>query len=170
MFSSVKSVALSGINGIITSVEADIRNGLPSFNMVGFLSTQVRESGERVRAAVLNSGFYLEPKRILVNLSPADIKKDGTSFDLAVAVAILAAQLSLDNDYLLETAFVGELSLSGEIKTVTGVLPMVSAAKEAGIRRFVLPVANYREAKLVDGIEIIGVASLLEAIEAARFF
>ena len=168
MFSSVKSVALSGINGIITSVEADIRNGLPSFNMVGFLSTQVRESGERVRVAVLNSGFYLEPKRILVNLSPADIKKDGTSFDLAVAVAILAAQLSLDNDYLLETAFVGELSLSGEIKTVTGVLPMVSAAKEAGIRRFVLPVANYREAKLVDGIEIIGVASLLEAVEAVQ--
>ena len=168
MFSSVKSVALSGINGIITSVEADIRNGLPSFNMVGFLSTQVRESGERVRAAVLNSGFYLEPKRILVNLSPADIKKDGTSFDLAVAVAILAAQLSLDNDYLLEAAFVGELSLSGELKSVTGVLPMVSAAREAGIRRFVLPVANYREAKLVDGIEIIGVASLLEAIEVVQ--
>ena len=168
MFSSVKSVALSGINGIITSVEADIRNGLPSFNMVGFLSTQVRESGERVRAAVLNSGFYLEPKRILVNLSPADIKKDGTSFDLAVAVAILAAQLSLDNDYLIDTAFVGELSLNGEVKTVNGILPMVSAAKEAGIKRFVLPVTNYREAKLVDGVEIIGVTSLLEAVEIVQ--
>ena len=168
MFSSVKSVALSGINGIITNVEADIRNGLPVFNMVGFLSTQVRESGERVRAAILNSGFYLEPKRILVNMSPADIKKDGTAFDLAVAVAVLAAQLEFDNEYLRETAFVGELSLNGEAKSVNGVLPMVCAAKDAGIKRFVLPVANYREAKLVEGIEIIGVESLAETVEIVQ--
>lgn len=168
MFSSVKSVALSGINGVIANVEADIRNGLPSFNMVGFLSTQVRESGERVRAAILNSGFYLEPKRILVNISPADIKKDGTSFDLAVAVAILAAQLDLDNEYLINTAFAGELSLNGETKAVNGVLPMVCAAKEVGIRRFVLPEANCREAKLVEGIEIIGAESLLEAVEIVQ--
>ena len=168
MFSSVKSVALSGINGIITNVEADIRNGLPSFNMVGFLSTQVRESGERVRAAVLNSGFYLEPKRILVNISPADIKKDGTSFDLAVAIAVLATQMGFDNEYLKETAFVGELSLNGETKSVNGVLSMVCAAKDAGIKRFVLPIANYREAKLVEGIEIIGVESLFETVEIVQ--
>ena len=168
MFSSVKSVALSGINGIITNVEADIRNGLPSFNMVGFLSTQVRESGERVRAAVLNSGFYLEPKRILVNISPADIKKDGTSFDLAVAIAVLAAQMGFDNEYLKETAFVGELSLNGETKAVNGVLSMVCAAKDAGNKRFVLPIANYREAKLVEGIEIIGVESLFETVEIVQ--
>ena len=168
MFSSVKSVALSGINGTITNVEADIRNGLPSFNMVGFLSTQVRESGERVRAAVLNSGFYMEPKKILVNISPADIKKDGTSFDLAVAVSVLSAQLGFDNEYLRETAFVGELSLNGEAKPVNGVLPMVCAAKEAGIKRFVLPAANYREARLVDGVEIMGVLTLAEAIELVQ--
>ena len=168
MFSSVKSVALSGINGIITSVEADIRNGLPSFNMVGFLSTQVRESGERVRAAILNSGFSLEPKRILVNISPADIKKDGTSFDLAVAVSVLASGMALDQSYLMETAFAGELSLNGEMKPINGILPMVCAAKDAGLKRFVLPKANYREAKLVEGIEIIGVSSLLETMDLVR--
>lgn len=168
MFSSVKSIALSGIDGIVTNVEADIRNGLPCFNMVGFLSTKVREAGERVRAAILNSGFYIAPKRILVNISPADIKKDSTSFDLAVAVSILAVELKLDVNYLLKTAFVGELSLNGDVRPVNGVLPMVCAAKDAGIKRFILPSTNVREAKLVDGIEIIPVNSLIEAINIVK--
>lgn len=168
MFSSVKSIALLGIDGIITNVEADIRNGLPSFNMVGFLSTKVKEAGERVRAAILNSGFYIAPKRILVNISPADIKKDSTSFDLAVAVSMLAAELRLDASYLSETAFVGELSLNGEVKPINGVLPMVSAAKDAGIKRFILPFKNIREAKLVEGIEIIPVNSLTNAVDIVR--
>ncbi len=168
MFSSVKSVALSGINGIITNVEVDIRNGLPSFNMVGFLSTQVRESGERVRAAILNSGFYIEPKKILVNFSPADVKKDGTAFDLAVATAILSAEMGFDADYLSETAVVGELSLNGEVKPVAGTLSMVCAAKEAGVKRFVLPTENYFEARLVEDIEIMSADTLKEAVEIVK--
>lgn len=164
MFSSVKSIALSGISGVVTNVEADVRNGLPSFNMVGFLSTQVKESGDRVRAAIQNSGFSLEPKRILVNFSPADIRKEGTTFDLAVAMSILATGFSLDEIYLSESVFVGELSLNGILRPVSGVLPMVCIAKEQGIKRMILPLENYLEAVLVEGIEIIPAKTLKEVL------
>ena len=168
MFSSIKSVALSGITGVITSVEADVRNGLPSFNMVGFLSTQVKESGDRVRAAILNSGFKLEPKKILINFSPADIKKDGTTFDLAVAMSILSTEIKFNEKYIEETAFAGELSLNGGLRPVNGILSMVCAAKDAGIRRFILPAENYSEAALVEGIGIIPAESLLEVKEIVK--
>lgn len=164
MFSSVKSIALSGISGVVTDVEADVRNGLPSFNMVGFLSTQVKESSDRVRAAIQNSGFSLEPKRILVNFSPADIRKEGTTFDLAVAISILATGLSLKESYLIESVFIGELSLNGTLRPVNGILPMTCIAKEQGIKRVVLPKENFREAALVEGIEIVPVNTLKEAL------
>lgn len=165
MFSSVKSVALLGINGIITNVEVDIRNGLPSFCMVGFLSTQVKEAGERVRAAILNSNFNIEPKKIVINISPADLKKDGTSFDLAIAIAILQNQLGFDEEYLSSSIFIGELSLNGDVKEITGILPMVTAAKDAGIRRIFLPIKNLKEAKLVEEIEVIAVSDLSDTIK-----
>lgn len=165
MFSSIKSIALSGINGVVANVEADVRNGLPGFVMVGFLSTQVRESGERVRSAISNSGFRMEPKRILINFSPADIRKEGTTFDLAVAIAILTAEMDLTVRGIEDTAFIGELSLSGSLKSVNGVLPMVCIAKEAGIKRVILPKENYREAHLVEGIEILPAESLSDVMQ-----
>lgn len=164
MFSSIKSITLSGIGGVVTSVEADVRNGLPSFNMVGFLSTQVRESGDRVRSAISNSGFRMEPKRILINFSPADIRKEGTTFDLAVAIAVLSSEMELTDERMEETVFIGELSLNGILRSVNGVLPMVCIAKEAGIKRIILPLENYKEASLVEGMEIVGCENLSEVI------
>lgn len=168
MFSSVKSIALSGISGVVTDVEADVRNGLPSFNMVGFLSTQVKESGDRVRAAIQNSGFFLDPKRILVNFSPADVRKEGTTFDLAVAISILATTLKLDETYLCESVFIGELSLNGALRPVDGVLPMTCIAKEEGIKRLILPRGNFLEASLVEGIEIIPANTLKEVLKLVQ--
>lgn len=168
MFSSIKSIALSGINGIVTSVEADVRNGLPSFTMVGFLSTQVRESGDRVRSAISNSGFRMEPKRILINFSPADIRKEGTTFDLAVAVAILSSELELEDEKVRDTIFIGELSLNGILRGVNGVLPMVCIAKEARFKRVILPNENFREANLVEGIEILPAENLAEVIRILK--
>lgn len=168
MFSSVKSVALSGISGVITDVEADVRNGLPSFNMVGFLSTQVKESGDRVRSAIQNSGYSLDPKRVLINFSPADIRKEGTTFDLAVAISILATDAGFDSSYLSETAFIGELSLNGVLRPVNGVLPMVCTAKDAGIKRIVLPKENLKEAVLVEGVEILSAGTLSEVVEMIK--
>lgn len=165
MFSSVKSIALSGINGVLTNIEADVKYGLPSFNMVGFLSTQVRESGDRVRSAIQNSGFKMEPKRILINFSPADIRKEGTIFDVAVAMSILAAELEIPSENFKDVAFIGELSLNGILRAVNGVLPMVCIAKEEGIKRIILPVENLKEASLVEGIKIIGAKNLAEVVD-----
>lgn len=168
MFSSVKSIALSGINGVVANVEADVRNGLPSFSMVGFLSTQVRESGDRVRSAIQNSGFKMEPKKILINFSPADIRKEGTTFDVAVAMSILAAELNLDSNLFSDTVFIGELSLNGILRAVNGVLPMVCIAKESGMKRVILPEENYREASLVEGIKIVGAYSLAQIVRIVK--
>lgn len=168
MFSCIKSIALSGINGVIAGVEADVRNGLPSFNMVGFLSTQVRESGDRVRSAIQNSGFKMEPKRILINFSPADIRKEGTIFDLAVAISILTVELNIPIKEVEETVFIGELSLSGDLRAVAGVLPMVSIAKEAGVKRVILPLDNLKEASLVEGIEVVPAVSLSHVVDILK--
>lgn len=167
MFSSVLSAAICGVSGRIICVEADVCNGLPEFHMVGYVSSQVREAQERVRTALRNSGICLEPKKITVNLSPADLRKEGTGFDLPIACAILMAYGYIGKDVFQNLMIAGELSLNGEIKGISGILPMAFAARDQGCKTFIIPKANEREGGLVDGIRILGVSSLKELVEYA---
>ena len=129
MFSTVVSAALQGLDVEFIDVEADLSNGLPMFHMVGYLSSEVREAGERVRTAIRNSDFVLPAKKIVVNLSPADVRKRGTAFDLPIAVAILASLGLIRQEKLENIIFVGELSLDGRVRSVPGILPIVLEAK-----------------------------------------
>jgi len=165
MFSKAYSAAIHGIDGLIVSVEADVSDGLPIFDMVGFLGSEVKEARERVRIALKNSGYILPAKRITVNLSPADIRKAGTAFDLPVAIAILAAFGHLPEEYLKNTIIVGELSLNGNVNKVNGVLPIVYSAKQQGFLKCIVPKENAREGAVVEGMQTFGVSSLLDAVK-----
>ncbi|WP_434309308.1 YifB family Mg chelatase-like AAA ATPase [Hominifimenecus sp. rT4P-3] len=164
MYTKVNSMAIQGIDGQVISVETDVSAGLPEFSMVGYLSSEVREARERVRISLKNSGFSLAPRRITVNLSPADLRKEGTSFDLAVALGILASYGCLPDAELTNLAAIGELGLDGSVHSVPGVLSMVAAAREAGISACIVPKANEAEGALVEEIRVIGVDSLPEAV------
>lgn len=164
MFSKVLSGTVVGMEGMVIQVEADVSSGLPIFNMVGYLASEVKEARERVRIAMKNAGFPLLPKRITVNLSPADIRKEGTGFDLPIAVAVLSAQGVISIEKLQETMIVGELSLNGEVARMNGILPIVYAAKCAGIKRCIVPKPNELEAAVVPGIEVIGVRQITEVV------
>ena len=164
MYSVSYCTAVMGIDGCIIQVEADVSDGLPSFSLVGFLSSEVKEAKERVHIGIRNAGFLLPPKRITVNLSPADIRKEGTGYDLAIAVSILAAFGYIPDTMLKESVFIGELRLEGTIKGVNGVLPMVYTAYEQGMKYCFVPMENVREASLVEHIEVIGVYHLNEVV------
>ena len=155
MYSTVTTAIIHGIDSVLVKVEADVSDGMPMFNMVGFLAAEVKEAKDRVRTALRNSGYTLPVKRITVNISPASIRKSGSGFDLPIAIAILAALGAIESDRLVNVAMVGELSLNGELKSVNGVLSMVLAAKEAGIGEIIVPRQNFREASLVPDMEII---------------
>jgi magnesium chelatase family protein len=165
MFSKAYSAAVHGIDGLIVSVEADVSDGLPVFDMVGYLASEVKEARERVRIALKNSGFMLPAKRITVNLSPADIRKEGTAFDLPVAIAILAAFGHLPEENLKDYLIVGELSLNGTINKVNGVLPIAYQAKQQGFLKCIVPKENAREGAVVEGIQTFGVTTLRETVE-----
>lgn len=165
MFCKAYSAAIRGIDGMIVSVEADVGDGLPVFEMVGYLSSEVKEARERVRIALKNSGYRLPAKRITVNLSPADIHKEGTAFDLSVAIAILAAFGHLPEENLKDYLIIGELSLNGIVNKVNGVLPLVYSAKQQGFTRCIIPKANAGEGAVVDNMETFGVSTLKEAVE-----
>ena len=157
MLAKILSCALNGLDGYDLTVEVDVGIGLSAFELVGLPDASVRESRERVRAAVKNSGFDFPLRRITVNLAPADIRKEGPSLDLPIAVGILAAtqQISID-EYLLSSAFIGELSLDGLVRPVSGALPIADHLSKSGnIKRLFLPEANAAEAAIVDGIEIL---------------
>lgn len=170
MFSRAYSAAIHGIDGIIVSVEADVSDGLPLFDMVGLLNSEVKEARERVRIALKNSGFVLPAKRITVNLSPADIRKEGTVFDLPVAIAILTAFGHILQENLNNTLIIGELSLNGNINKVNGVLPLVYSAKKQGFKRCIVPKENAKEGAAVCGIKTYGVSTLCEAVELLKDF
>ncbi|MBQ6967806.1 MAG: YifB family Mg chelatase-like AAA ATPase [Lachnospiraceae bacterium] len=164
MFSSVLTMALQGMDVCEVSVEADIsEGGLPVFDMVGLLGSEVKESRERIRTSLRNNGYYLPPKRITVNLSPADMKKTGSHFDLPVAVSLMIAMGLIPPECVENTVIAGELSLSGKMARVNGILPMVLKAREKGYKRFILPAENAAEGGAVEGVEVIGVKSLDEA-------
>ena len=165
MFSKAYSAAIRGIDALIVSVEADVSDGLPIFDMVGYLGSEVKEARERVRIALRNSGYMLPAKRITVNLSPADIRKEGTAFDLPVAIAILTAFGHLSEENLKGILFVGELSLNGNVNKVNGVLPIVYSAKQQGFTKCIVPKDNAREGAVVSGILTYGVSTLIEAME-----
>lgn len=170
MFSKAYSAVIHGIDGLIVSVEADVSDGLPLFDMVGLLNSEVKEARERVRIALKNSGYLLPAKRITVNLSPADIRKEGTAFDLPVAIAILTAFGHILEDNHNNTLIIGELSLNGDINKVNGVLPLVYAAKQQGFLRCIVPKDNEDEGAVVSGIKVYGVASLNEAASLLNDF
>lgn len=164
MFKKVYSGSIMGVRAYLVNVEVDVSDGLPGFSMVGYLSSEVKEAQDRVRTAIRNSGFRFPPKKVTVNLSPADIRKDGTGYDLPIAVSILAALGFVDSGFLENRLFLGELSLDGRVQPVKGVLPVVHAAKEAGIVRCFLPEQNVKEGRLTEGMEIVGVSSLIDLI------
>lgn len=165
MFSTVLSAALQGLQVEFIDVEADLSNGLPMFHMVGYLSSEVKEAGERVRTAIRNSGLVIPAKKIVVNLSPADVRKRGTAFDLPIAVSILASLGLVSQERLEKTVFVGELSLDGRVRSVPGILPIVLEAKKHGFQSCVVSKENESEGKLVEGIEVIGVENLKAACD-----
>ena len=153
MFASLKSMGLRGIDGFMVDVEADLSQGLPGFDVVGLPDTAVRESRDRVRAAMKNAGYTYPVSRITVNLAPADVKKEGSVYDLPLFLALLSASGQLRAD-MTGAAFIGELSLQGAVRPVRGVLPMVLAARDAGMREVYVPAGNATEAAVVDGITV----------------
>lgn len=164
MLSKVTSATVTGIDSFIVQVEVDLSNGIPYFAMTGYLGTQVREAGERVRTALKNIGFRIPSSRIVVNISPAGFRKSGTMFDLPIAVGILCDMQEIAKESLEGTMIVGELSLDGEINGIRGILSMVAKASEEGVRRVIVPKDNLHEAQLIEEIEIIGVTSLEEVL------
>lgn len=162
MVAEVFSAMIQGIEGQIVKIQVDISNGLPNFNMIGYLSNEVKESKERVRTALNNIGVLLPPKRISVNFAPADFRKCGTSFDIGVAAAILLAMDFVPETYIKDTLFVGELSLNGQICPISGVLPIVVAASKRGIKRCIVAQENVAEAAFVEQMEVVGCRNLEE--------
>ncbi|RGY95447.1 YifB family Mg chelatase-like AAA ATPase [Clostridium sp. AM58-1XD] len=165
MFSKVNSAGIMGIEGYLVGVEADVGNGLPGFSMVGYLAAEVREARDRVQTALKNSGFQLNARKITINLSPADIRKDGTAYDLPIAVAVLAAFGTIRQDRLKDVVIAGELGLDGEVKEIHGSLSMALAAGKAGLSVCFFPKENVKEAKAAGNIRIIGVSCLKELVE-----
>ena len=164
MFSKVHSIGIAGIDGYMVQVEADASDGLPGFVMVGVLASEVREAQDRVRAALKNSGYRLPAKKVTINLSPADKRKSGTGFDLPIAIAVLSSFGLVEASVLETSAFIGELGLDGEVKPVSGILSMVLAAKEEGIKRCFLPKENVTEGTLIPEMEIVGVETVKELV------
>lgn len=165
MLAKINSFGLQGIEGYSVFVEIDINNGLPGMEIVGLPDKSTKESKERVHSAIKNSGYRLSPKRITVNLAPADMKKEGSHFDLPIALGILYATEQLQSDKLFDTVFVGELSLGGELGKVNGILPMIIAAKQLGLKRIVIPKANEGEASYIGGVSVYAFSSLRETVE-----
>jgi magnesium chelatase family protein len=157
------AVALSGMSGTLVEIEADLANGLPGLSLIGLPDRALGESAERVRSAVVNSGFKLPARKLTVNLSPAALPKRGSGFDLGIALACLAAGGVISSSSIDDAVHIGELSLDGRLRPTVGVLPAVIAARAAGRTRIVVPLANAAEASLVPDMTIIAVASLREA-------
>lgn len=165
MISNIKTISLNGIDGNLVEVQTDIAGGLPNIEIVGLPDTSVRESKERIRTAIKNSEIEFPSRKIVINLAPASTKKEGTSYDLPIAVGILQALGEIIANDLENTIFIGELSLDGKINRINGVLPMCIESMNLGIKRAILPKANEREAAVIKGLEIIGVKDLKEVVD-----
>src|SRR5712691_10369563 len=160
VLASLRSAAVFGVDACPVHVEVDVSFGLPGFTMVGLPDASVRESRDRVRSAIKNSGFEFPAHRITVNLAPADVRKAGASFDLPIALGILAAQGVVERREIAECVLLGELSLDGSIHPARGVLPIAAAALRDGLAGILLPMSNASEAAIVTGLDVFPVASL----------
>ena len=165
MLAKLKSVALSGIDAQPLDVEVDISQGIPGMTIVGLPDAAVKESKDRVKAAVNNSSFQFPFKKLTVNLAPADMKKEGPSFDLPIAMGTLMASELFDSDKSDDYMMVGELSLEGKLRPIRGALSMAITARQKGVKGILVPEGNAQEAAVVEGIDVIGVKSLLEAVD-----
>lgn len=165
MFSKITSGSIHGIQCVLTQVEVDIAKTMPAFDMVGMLSGEVKEAKERVRVALRNCGIKLPPVHITVNISPADIRKEGTAYDLPIAVGIMTALGHIPEEYTKGICMVGELGLNGEIKPVKGVLPIVKEAADKGLKKCILPMENSKEGSVIGKVEIIGVRDFLQVMD-----
>lgn len=165
MISIVKSMSLHGLEGYPIEVQVDVSGGLPCFEIVGLPDTSIREAKERVKTAIKNSGFELQSRRIIVNLAPANTKKEGSYLDLPIAIAILLNIEEIQKKELENTIFVGELSLDGKINKINGVLPICIEARRLGIEKVIVPFENSNEAAIVEGIDVIGVKTLTEVVD-----
>ena len=165
MLSKINSMALLGLDGYLIEVQVDVSNGMPCWEMVGLPDTSVKEAKERVKTAIKNSGYEMLSKRIVINLAPADTKKEGSIFDLPIAIGILKDLGEIKNDKLDEIAFVGELSLDGKINRVNGILPMCIEAQKLGINKLIVPRENAKEAAIVKEIEVLGADNLKQVVK-----
>jgi magnesium chelatase family protein len=164
MLSLAFSAAMLGIEGYIVRVEADSAPGPPGLHIIGLPDRALKEAADRVRSAIFNSGLLYPAGRLLVNLAPADVRKAGPAFDLAIALALIAMDEQIDRLALQQYIGLGELALDGRLQPVNGILPMVLGARRAGFTKLVVPESNGAEAALVDGIELYAVDSLQRAI------
>ena len=167
MLATLLSSTLVGLDGRVIRVEVDVAPGLPGFTIVGLGDASIREARERVRGALRNSGFVHPPRRITVNLAPADVPKTGSAADLAIAIGILIGSEQF-TARAGRAALIGEVSLGGEIRLVPGLLPMVAALARRGVRRVIVPAEGLDEARLVDGLEIVPATRLTDAVAALR--
>ncbi len=164
MLAKINGFTLIGLEGIPIEVEVDVTNGMPAFDIVGLADTAVKESKERIRSAIKNSGRSMPVKHLTANLAPADVKKEGSALDLSLAIGVLVASGQLEAD-LKDIIFLGELSLDGSLRRVNGVLPVLISALSLGYKKFIIPKGNEKEASFVDGIEVIAAENLTEVID-----
>ena len=165
MLSIVKSMSLQGLEGYLVDVQVDVSAGMPNWEVVGLPDATVKESKERVRTAIKNSGFDFQSRKIVINLAPADTRKEGSFFDLPIAIGILLDFKDIKWQNLEDTVFIGELSLNGKINKINGVLPMCIEAKKLGIKRVILSEENAQEAAIVSGLKVIGATDLRQVVE-----
>ena len=168
MLSKINTMALEGLNGYLVEIQSDVSGGLPSFEIVGLPDIRVKEAKERVRAAIKNAGLEFPSRKIVVNLAPADKRKEGTFFDLPIAIGILIAIEDIriaDSIELNQTIFLGELSLDGKVNKINGILPMCIEASNLGIKRVIIPKENSKEASIIKNLEIIPIRNLEELID-----
>jgi len=165
MIAKVLSSAVLGVYAYLVEVEVDLAFGLPQFNTVGLPEGAVRESKERVRAAIKNCGSEFPARRITVNLAPADIRKEGSAFDLPMSLGILSALGFIDHELLLQYVILGELSLDGRVKPIKGALPSSICTRDSGLKGIILPKENAEEAAVVEGVDVFAVESLQDIVE-----
>lgn len=164
MVNKVTTATVIGLDSYIVDVETDIINSLPAIVIVGLPDAAINEARARVRSAIKNSNYTFPDKKVVINLAPADLKKEGTNFDLPIAVGILIEECVIEPEVIKDYAFIGELSLDGALRSVTGVLPLVLGLKNAGLKNVIVPAANAKEAALVDGINVYGAETLCDVV------
>ena len=165
MLSIIKTMSTHGLDGYLIEVQVDVSPGMPEWTIVGLPDTSVKEAKERVRTAIKNSGYEFQSKKIVVNLAPANTRKEGSLFDLPIAIGILINFGKIKKQNIEDTIFVGELSLDGKLNKAKGILPICIEAKKIGIKRIILPKENVKEAAIVKELEIIGVSTLDQLVE-----